>query len=156
MLCKNCGNKIKRNANYCNKCGQKIEREIISSNGLISTWNLLSKKQKIIICVLFFLILAFAENETKKNSSEYQLYEIWSKDINSQWVVHEIEDFDDIEITKEENEDGTYDYYSDIDILAENIIEETVEKTVHCQGFENRQGKVVEKYSGCYILADDE
>lgn len=176
MRCKKCGNEIEENGDFCGFCGEKIEaiteestkNQDIQPNvkpaemtkGKTVWWNELSKKSKIAISIVIILfIIGGICNINKKNSNEYKLYEIWCKSIKSQWIVHNIEDFDRIEINKEEDDtvdDDTVKYNAIINITAENIMEEKINKKVYCYGLENKEGKIVKKMCGCFLHREKE
>ena len=172
MHCTKCGNELKENEGFCDFCGKKIEvitEESTNAQDIQPTdkpaetakdikewWNGLSKRSIRALSILIIIfIIGGITNLNKTSSNEYELYEIWCDSIKSQWVVHKIEDFDRIEINKEVDDD-IVEYNAIIDITAENIMEEEINKKVYCHGRENKDGKIVKKMCGCFLHREDD
>lgn len=81
MKCKNCGNEIKENSNFCTKCGTKINNSddfmnIKSNESIINTLKLYP--YDIIILSLEAIHLAYEANTETRNRSEI-LTEYWNQ-----------------------------------------------------------------------------
>ena len=54
-------------------------------------------------------------------------------------------------LTHSSFDDDIVEYNAIIDITAENIMEEEINKKVYCHGRENKDGKIVKKMCGCFL-----
>lgn len=57
MYCKNCGNELKENENYCNKCGQVVNNETIMTENKKGINRKISLKTIIIILIIFSIVI---------------------------------------------------------------------------------------------------
>lgn len=57
MYCKNCGNELKENENYCNKCGQAVNNETIMTENKKGINRKISLKTIIIILIIFSIVI---------------------------------------------------------------------------------------------------
>ena len=63
MYCKNCGNEVKEENNFCTKCGMKIDKEEIIINAEkreTKKENVkLSRKEKILLVIVILFLIIF-------------------------------------------------------------------------------------------------
>lgn len=104
-------------------------------------------KKGVIATIIVLLIIGLPMELLKRNSIEYQMYTFWSEYSKSEWVILEVEDYDDVEIIKEDENH----YYAEMNVVGRNVVEEKKNYELYCYAFVNDEGKLVEKLSACML-----